>query len=138
MQFLRSAQDIADTIKCHQLTGPIWLIAEGGYGAETMADQLEHLGITAMTVRPHEIVTDVTGELTTEHTPQENASSMQKINIFYGYVSIASDFSLPFFLDTMPMNQRIIVDILLRSLRVGEFIWIGEVAHLLLDQEQRA
>lgn len=29
MQVLRNAQDIAGTIKRHQLTGPTWLIAEG-------------------------------------------------------------------------------------------------------------
>ena len=42
---------IADIIKRHYLTGPTWLIAEGGYGAETTADQLERLGITTMTAR---------------------------------------------------------------------------------------
>ncbi|MBU2773299.1 hypothetical protein HMI48_05085 [Acidithiobacillus ferrooxidans] len=46
MQILHSAQDIAGIIKRHPLTSPTWLIAEGGYGAETTADQLERLGIT--------------------------------------------------------------------------------------------
>ena len=137
MQILRSAQDIAGTIKRHQLTGPTWLIAEGGYRAGTTADQLEHLGITTMTARPYRIVADATGELTTEHRPQENARSIRKINTFYGHMTDDIGFPLLVFPDTIPMNRRIVRDHL-KPLCVGAFVWIGEFAHLLLDQEQHA
>ena len=138
MQILRSAQDIAGIIKRHHLTGPTWLIAEGGYGAETTADQLERLGITTMTARPYGgIVADAKGELTTEHTPQENARSMQKANAFYGHMMGDIKFPLLFFPDTIPMNRRIVGDCLSR-LHAGQFVWIGEFADLLLDQEQPA
>lgn len=137
MQVLRSAQGIADSIKRHQLTGSTWLIAEGGYGAETTADQLEHLGITTMTARPYRIVADATGELTAEHTPQENVRSIRKINTFYGHMEDDIKFPLLFFPDTLPMNRRIVRDHL-GPLYAGEFVWIGDLAHLLLDQEQRA
>ncbi len=138
MQILHSAQDIADIIKRHQLTGPTWLIAEGGYGAETTADQLERLGITTMTARPYGgIIADTKGELTTEHTPQENARIVRTINAFYGHMMDGIEFPLLFFPDTMPMNRRIVGDYL-SQLRVGQFVCIGEFADLLLDQEQPA
>ena len=138
MQILRSAQDIAGIIKRHHLTGPTWLIAEGGYGAETTADQLERLGITTMTARPYGgIVADAKGELTTEHTPQENALSMQKANAFYGHMMGDIKFPLLVFPDTIPMNRRIVGDCLSR-LHAEQFVWIGEFADLLLDQEQPA
>ena len=91
MQVLHSAQDIADTIKRHQLTDPTWLIAEGGYGAETMADQLEHLGITTMTARPNRgIVTHaVMADPASEYTPQFNAQAIQRVNVFYGHMDKA-------------------------------------------------
>ena len=138
MQILRSAQDIAGIIKRHHLTGPTWLIAEGGYGAETTADQLERLGITTMTARPYGgIVADAKGELTTEHTSQENARRIQKINTFYGHMMNDIEFPLLFFPDTIPMNRRIVGDCLSR-LHAEQFVWIGEFADLLLDQEQPA
>ena len=108
MQVLRNAQDIAGTIKRHQLTGPTWLIAEGGYGAETMADQLKHLGITTMTARPNRgIVTDATGVLASEDTPQSNAQAIQRLNIFYGHMDNAFiDYPLLCFPDTIPVNHH--------------------------------
>ena len=46
-------------------------------------------------------------------------------------------FPLLVFPDTIPMNRRIIRDYLSR-LPAGQFVWIGQFADLLLDQEQPA
>ena len=138
MQILHSAQDITEIIKRHHLTGPAWLIAEGGYGAENTAGQLERLGIATKTARPYGgIVADAKGEPATEHTPQENALSLRKINTFYGHMMDDIKFPLLVFPDTIPMNRRIIRDYLSR-LPAGQFVWIGQFADLLLDQEQPA